>query len=128
MVPKILPDWQQTRIAAERPNAAKSMIVRPNATSRPPNNSLERPGQTLRYRSIRLYEAVVVANCLDSRALFGNPLFSISYCIANPGNSDRVGRADLDNVLRAIHVDSLCCLDCYFVVPAFHQYPFARAC
>ena len=77
--------------------------------------------------SICLIQSVVVADCHDILGVPGNSFFLEIDCIARAINSDGVRRADIDNVLRAIYVDSFCGLDRYLVAATLDCYSLAYA-
>jgi hypothetical protein len=75
--------------------------------------------------SICLIQSVVVADCHDILGIPGDSSFLEIDRIARAINSDGVGRADIDNVPRAIYVDSFCGLDRYLVAAALNYYSLA---
>ena len=77
---------------------------------------------------ICLIQSVVVADCHDILGVPGNSFFLEIDCIARAINSDGISRADIDDVLRAIYVDSFCGLDRYPVAAALDCYSLACPC
>jgi hypothetical protein len=68
--------------------------------------------------SIRLIQIVVVADCDNILSFPGDPFVLEIDRIARPIDSDGVGGADIDHVLRTIYVESFRGLDRYLVVAA----------